>query len=75
MIVEADFEDVCFKETAEGLIPPPHNHPMLRPTFVARRIAELSMMNVSVLLAGNAEYAAALAYRIFRRRQESNAIN
>jgi hypothetical protein len=30
------------------------------------------MMGVSVLLAGNAQLAAGLAYRIFRRRFEKN---
>ena len=70
IIVEGDFEDVCFKEVDGVTIPPHHNHPELRPAFVARRIAELSMMGVSVLLCGNAQYAAGMAYRIFRRRAE-----
>ena len=70
VIVEGDMEDVCFTETAAGIEVPDHDHPMLTPKFVCRRIAELTMMNVSVLLAGNAGYAAALAYRVFRRRVE-----
>lgn len=68
VIVEGDFEDVCFKQVGSDVLPPQHNHPQLRPAFVARRIAELSMMGVSVLLAGDAAMAAGLAYRIFRRR-------
>jgi ERCC4-type nuclease len=70
VIVEGDFSDCCFTETADGIIPPPHNHPELRPAFVARRIAELTMQGVTVLLAGNAQQAAGMAYRVFRRRVE-----
>jgi hypothetical protein len=70
VIVEGNFAECCFSESDEGIIPPPHNHPELRPAFVARRIAELSMQGVTVLLAGNAQLAAGLAYRVFRRRIE-----
>jgi ERCC4-type nuclease len=70
VIVEGDFEDVCFSERGGEIIPPPHNHPNMRPTFVARRIAELTMQGVSVILAGNADMASGMAYRIFRRRLE-----
>ncbi|MCK9519966.1 MAG: hypothetical protein M0R74_13215 [Dehalococcoidia bacterium] len=70
VIVEGDFKDVCFSQGADGIIPPPHNHPALRPAFVARRISELTMMGVSVLLAGDAQMAAGLAFRVFRRRQD-----
>ena len=70
VIVEGDFADVCFSERGGEIIPPPHNHPQLRPSFVARRIAELTMMGVSVLMCGNAEMASGMAYRIFRRRNE-----
>lgn len=70
VIVEGNFEDACFKEIADGIMPPQHNHPNLRPSFVARRIAELAMMGVTVLLAGNAQYAAGLALHVFRRRME-----
>lgn len=70
VIVEGDFESVCFSEGAAGVIPPPHNHPGLRPAFVARRVAELSMMGVSVLMAGDSQMAAGLALHVFRRRME-----
>ena len=70
VIVEGDFEQVCFLHGVDGVIPPPHNHPALRPAFVARRISELTMMGVSVLLAGDAQMAAGLAFRVFRRRQD-----
>jgi hypothetical protein len=72
IIVEGNFADVCFKEAADGIIPPPHNHPDLRPSFVARRIAELTMQGVSVLLAGDAQLAAGMAFRIFKRRIEKD---
>jgi len=68
VVVEGDFSDCCFSEDAGVLVPPPHNHPQLRPSFVARRIAELTMMGVSVLFAGDAQLAAGLALRIFKRR-------
>lgn len=68
IIVEGDFHHVCFAEAAEGLIPPEHNHPKLEPAFVARRIAELTMLGVSVLLSGSAELAAGQALHIFRER-------
>lgn len=74
IIVEGDFADVCFKQNADGIIPPPHNHPSLRPAFVARRISELTMMGVSVLLAGDAQLAAGLAFRVFRRRADLCAL-
>lgn len=70
VIVEGNFEQCCFSQGVDGIIPPPHNHPALRPAFVARRISELTMMGVSVLLAGDAQMAAGLAFRIFRRRQD-----
>ena len=73
VIVEGDFKSCCFSQGAErgDVIPPPHNHPMLRPSFVGRRIAELTFMGVSVLFAGDAGCAAGLAMRVFRRRLEA----
>ena len=70
VIVEGDFVSCCFTAGAEGIIPPPHNHPNMRPAFVARRISELTMQGVSVLFAGDAAMASGLAYRIFRRRAD-----
>ncbi len=69
IIVEADFERCCFRVDASGnLLAPEHSHPMLTPQFVAMRIADLTMRGVSVLFAGNASYAAGLAYRILLER-------
>jgi hypothetical protein len=76
VIVEGDFSRCCFVQRdnpdrfGSMIDSPPHNHPMLTPSFVARRTAELSMMGVSVLFAGDAQLAAGLAYRIFLRRAE-----
>lgn len=72
VIVEGNFAECCFSQGEDGsVLPPPHNHPALRPVFVARRISELTMQGVSVLFAGDAQLAAGLAYRIFRRRIET----
>lgn len=75
VIVEGDFERVCYSERDGELIPPRHRHPMLTPQFVAKRIAELSLSGVSVLFAGNSEYAAGLAYHIFKERANDLARN
>ena len=70
VIVEGDFADACFSDRAGEIIPPQHSHPMVLPAFVARRVAELTMMGVGVLFAGDAGMAAGLAYRVFLRRAE-----
>jgi len=70
VIVECDFEQCCFCSIDGELVAPMHNHPALTPSFVARRIAELTMMGVCVLFAGNADLASGLAFRIFKRRNE-----
>ncbi len=70
VIVEGNFSECCFLQGQGRIIQPPHNHPMLSPEFVKRRISELTMMGVSVLLAGNADLAAGLAFNVFRRRQD-----
>ncbi len=71
VIVEGDFKHVCFSGDVGCVSPPPHNHPMLTPLFVARRVSELTMAGVSVLFAGDAALASGLAYRVFRRRIET----
>ena len=70
VIVEGSFEQCCFAMENGILKEPQHKHPQLSPQFVARRVAELALMNVTTLFAGNSQYAAALAYRIFVRRDE-----
>lgn len=71
VIVEGDFSACCFSQGDGCISPPPHNHPGLSPSFVARRISELTMAGVSVLMCGDSQLAAGMAYRIFRRRVES----
>ena len=68
IIVEADYRRCCFEATAEGIASPDHNHPMLMPQFVNKRIAELTMMQVSVLFAGNYYIAAGLALAVLKER-------
>ncbi len=69
IIVESNFEAVCFTmDPEERIIPPQHRHFTLSPQFVSLRIAELVLDGVTVLFAGNAEYASGLAYRILLRR-------
>ena len=76
VLVEGNFEQCCFhmRETPDQfgnmIAPPEHGHPCVEPAFLARRIAELSLMQVNVLFCGNAQYAAAMALHIFRRRKE-----
>ena len=70
IIAECDFERFCFRIHQGKIIPPDHEHVRLTPQFVMKRIAQLTMRNVSVLFAGNAEYGAAIALRIFHERNE-----
>jgi ERCC4-type nuclease len=66
IIVEGDFAHVCFNLDKEGqLVAPTHNHPNLTPQFITKRIAQLTMRGVSVLFAGNAEFASGIALHIF----------
>lgn len=69
IIIEADFETFCFRTGSGVILPPDHEHTRCTPQFVMKRIAELTMRNVSVLFAGNAELASAIALRIFIERQ------
>lgn len=69
IIVEADFAACCFRETAEGIMPPEHSHARLTPAFACSRIAELTMRGVSVLFAGEPGQAAALCYHLLRQRE------
>jgi len=68
VIGEFNFEDLCFSQVGNEVIPPPHNHPSLRPSFMIRRIAELAMSNITVLMCGDAQKASAMALHLFRRR-------
>lgn len=69
IIVEGNFEQCCFSSAANNELKyPEHNHPMITPQFICKRIAELSLMSVSVMFCGNPEYSAAMAYAILRVR-------
>lgn len=70
IIVEGDYSSCTFHERDGELIPPEHRHWMLTPQFIEKRIAELTMRNVSVLFAKDAELAAGLAVAIFRQRKK-----
>ena len=74
VIVEGDFRSVCFRELDDILMPPEHDHVLLCPSFVARRVAELTLMGVSVLFCGDSQLAAGMAYRVFRRRIEAELL-
>lgn len=72
IIVEGDARDLTFYEARERegtvLVPPQHSHHQITPQFAIRRTAELSMMGVCVLFAGDAELAATMALAILRQR-------
>jgi hypothetical protein len=68
IIVEGDFQSCCFTQNDGNIEPPKHDHFRLTPGFVCMRIGELTMMGVSILFAGNADQASALAYQILKQR-------
>lgn len=69
IIVEADFKDFLFSENTDGeLIAPNYTNTCIPPQAIISRIAELSLMNVTILLCGNAQYAATMAYYILLNR-------
>lgn len=68
VIVESDYESCLFKEENGEIKAPDHRHFMLSPQFISQRIAKLTLMGVSVVFAGRADWAAGLAYSILRER-------
>lgn len=70
IIVECNFREFCFSERTGEIIPPDHEHYMLTPQFVIKRIAQLSMRGAAALFAGNADFASALALAILLERHE-----
>ena len=70
VIVEGDFAQFNFLTTDQGIDAPEHSHHRLTPSFVKRRTAELIMQGVCVLFCGDAELAAGMALRIFKRRAD-----
>ncbi|MBO4304641.1 MAG: ERCC4 domain-containing protein [Lentisphaeria bacterium] len=73
VIVEADFESFCFRTESGRILPPDHEHTRLTPQFVMKRIAQLTLRNVSVIFAGNADLASAIALSLFFERQNQLA--
>jgi len=69
IIVETDFETFCFRIRQGAIIPPDHEHTRCTPQFLMKRIAELTMRGISVIFAGNAELASAIALRLFFERE------
>ena len=70
IIVESDFRSCCYCEREGVIIPPIHSHYRITPQFIMKQIADLTMRQVSVLFAGDANLATNLAYRIFKKRHE-----
>ena len=70
IIVETDFETFCYRLGQGMIIPPDHEHTRCTAQFLMKRIAQLTMRGVSVIFAGNADYASAIALRIFYERDE-----
>ena len=69
VIVESDFETFCFRLRQGAIVPPDHEHSRCTPQFLMKRIAELTMRGTSVIFAGNAELASAVALRILIERE------
>lgn len=70
VIVEGCFRDLCFEFDGVQLKGPQHESYKLTPTFLMRRISELSFLGVSVLFCDTPELAAGMALSLFRRRNE-----
>ena len=69
VIVEGNFSEAVFSSLPDGsMLNPCHDHNLVSPQFIMKRIACLTMMNVSVLFAGSPDAACALAVSIFRER-------
>ena len=67
-IVEGRLLDCCFYETDSDLQGPAHNHFMLRPQFILKQIARLTMKGMTILFAESADIAAGLGYAILKER-------
>ena len=70
ILIEGDFEAVCFSTFEGRTVPPKHRHFNLNPKFICKRIAELSLLGCAPLFSSNAGYAAALALAMFRLRSD-----
>ncbi len=70
IIVEATLEDFCYRTCNGQIVPPDHGHYRITPKFLMKRVAQLTLRGASVIFAGDAELAAAIAYRILKERYE-----
>jgi len=61
IIVETSFDQILDGSS---------NHPNLKPQFLCKRIAQLTLMGASVLFFSDASCAAGMAYRILKERAE-----
>ena len=61
---------IIVENTYKTIMEHGYSHPQVRPRFVVKRIAQLTMMNVSVLFADDRTMAAGLCYSILKRRWE-----
>jgi ERCC4-type nuclease len=75
IIVECDFQDFCFSEFQDKIIPPGHEHYQLTPQFIYSQIAYLTINNVSVIFAGDAFKASELCYRMLIERYKKIEAN
>lgn len=71
IIVEGDFADYCFAQTADGVAEPSAGiDEAFTPSLAARRVAELLIFyRTSILFAHDEGIAAALAFQILLQRQ------
>lgn len=69
IIVEADYASLMFCRDASGqIVAPMHRHPLITPQAMAGRIADLTMMGVSMLFCRDSGHAALQAYMLLTRR-------
>lgn len=68
VIVEADFEDFLYTMENGEMQPPKYESTFISPQAILSRIAELTLMNVSVLFCKNADCAASMAQYLLLNR-------
>jgi len=68
VIVEGDIISFYYTELDGEIISPNHQNYRLSPKFITKRIAQLSLMGVSILFCHDAEISSAVAYKILEER-------
>ena len=71
IIVEADLFEFCFTTVGWDVEAPFHEHILLQPQFIMKRIAELTMRGCAVLFCGNADLASNVALKLFIEREKT----